>query len=58
VKAQTALNMANLYGGTAIRVVTHPKLLKWDGMRWQPKRVMTHQPMNTIEARITQPLGG
>jgi putative transposase len=28
------LNMANLqYEGTAIRVMTHPKLLKWDGMK-------------------------
>ncbi len=53
------LNMANLqYEGTAIRVVTHPKLLKWDGMRWQPKRTMAHQPMNILEARITPPLGG
>jgi len=47
------LNLANLqYEGTAIRVMTHPKLLKWDGMRWQPKRAMTHRPMNTPEARI------
>ena len=49
-----ALNMANLqHEGTAIRVVTHPKLLKRDGMRWQPKRAMTHRPMNMIEARIS-----
>jgi len=48
------LNMANLYGGTAIRVMTHPKLLKWDGMRWQPRRAVTHQPMNTPEARISR----
>jgi len=47
------LNMANLYGGTAIRVMTHPKLLKWDGVRWQPRRAVTHQPMNMIEARIS-----
>jgi putative transposase len=47
------LNMANLqYEGTAIRVMTHPKLLKWDGMRWQPRRAVTHRPMNTPEARI------
>jgi len=48
------LNMANLYGGTAIRVVTHPNLLKWDGMKWECKSTMTHRPMNMIEARITQ----
>jgi putative transposase len=47
------LNMANLqYEGTAIRVMTHPNLLKWDGMRWQPRRAVTHQPMTMIEARI------
>ena len=48
------LNMANLYGGTAIRVVTHPNLLKWDGMRWERNNAMTHQSMNMIEARIPQ----
>ncbi len=52
-------NMADLqYEGTAIRVVTHPNLLKWDGVRWQPKRAMTHRPMNMIEARITQASAG
>ena len=53
MKAQTAINMANLYGGTAIRVLTHPKLLKWDGMRWQSKSSMNTRPLNTIEARIS-----
>jgi len=53
-----ALNMANLHGGTAIRVMTHPYLLKWDGMRWECKSTMTHQPMNMIEARITQASAG
>jgi len=49
-----ALNMANLqHEGTATRVMTHPKLLKWDGLRWQPKRAMTHRPMNIVEARIS-----
>jgi len=46
------LNMANLYGGTAIRVMTHPNLLKWDGMRWEANRSVNTRPMNTIEARI------
>ncbi len=46
------LNMVNLYGGTAIRVMAHPKLLKWDGVMWQPKRAMTHEPRNIVEARI------
>jgi len=45
------LNMANLHnGGTAIGVVAHPLLLKWNGMRWEPKRVVNNQPMNTLEA--------
>jgi len=47
------LNMANLYGGHAVRVMTHPKLLKWDGVRWQANRPMTHRLMNMIEARIS-----
>jgi putative transposase len=48
------LNMANLYGGTAIRVVTHPNLLKWDGMKWEAKRPVDTRLMNMIEARIPQ----
>ena len=48
------LNMANLHGGTAIRVMTQPNLLKWDGMRWERNNAMTHQPMNILEARIPQ----
>ena len=48
------LNMTNLHnGGTVIRVMTHPKLLKWDGVRWQPKRAMTRRLMNMTEARIS-----
>jgi len=53
VKAQTTLNMANLHGGTAIRVMTHPKLLKWDGMKWESKSSMNTRPLNTIEAGIS-----
>jgi len=26
------------------RTMTRPKLLAWDGMKWQPKRAMTHRP--------------
>jgi len=48
------LNMANLqYEGAAIRVMTHPKLLKWDGVRWERNSAMTHRLMNMIEARIS-----
>ena len=31
-------------------VVAHPLLLRWNGMRWKPKRAMNNQPMNTLEA--------
>ncbi len=48
------LNMANLYGGTAIRVLTHPNLLKWDGMKWERNSAMTHRPRNIVEARISR----
>jgi len=33
-------------------VMAHPLLLRWDGMRWEPRRAMNNQPMNTLEARI------
>ena len=46
------LNIANLYGGTAIRVLTHPNLLRWNGMKWERNSAMTHRPMNIVEARI------
>jgi putative transposase len=50
-------NMANLYSnskgkGIAIRVMAHPLLLRWDGMRWEPRRAMNNQPMNILEAGI------
>jgi len=34
-------------------VVAHPLLLRWDGMRWEPKRAVKSQPMITPEARIS-----
>jgi hypothetical protein len=27
-------------------------LLRWDGMRWEPRRAMRSKAMNTLEARI------
>jgi putative transposase len=49
------LNMANLHNeGTAIRVMTHPKLLRWDGMKWERNSAMTHRPRNIVEARISR----
>jgi putative transposase len=35
-------------------VVAHPTLLRWNGMRWEPKRAVNTRPMNTLEARISR----
>jgi len=34
-------------------LVTQPLLLRWNGMKWEPKRAMNTRPMNTLEARIS-----
>jgi len=34
-------------------LMAQPSLLRWNGMRWEPKRAMNNQPMNTPEARIS-----
>jgi len=57
-----ALNMARNDGtiipspiqGRDNGVVTHPLLLRWNGMKWEPKRAMNNQPMKTLEARISR----
>jgi putative transposase len=57
-----ALNMARNDGtiipspswGRDNWVVAHPLLLKWDGMRWEPKRAVKNRPMITAEARISR----
>jgi len=33
-------------------LVAQPLLLRWNGMKWEPKRVMNTRPMKTLEARI------
>jgi putative transposase len=47
-----ALNIAALHkgGNLAIGVMAHPLLLRWNGMRWEPKRAMNTEPMRTSEA--------
>ena len=35
-------------------VMAHPLLLRWNGMRWEPRRAMNNQPMNILEARISR----
>ena len=49
------LNIGCLNGGGVNGVVAHPTLLRWNGMRWEPKRAMNNQPMNTLEAKISRP---
>ncbi|MCD6369795.1 MAG: transposase [Thermoproteales archaeon] len=33
-------------------LVAQPLLLRWNGMKWEPKRAMNTRPMKTLEARI------
>jgi putative transposase len=49
-----ALNIGHLHGGGVNGVVAHPKLLRWNGMRWEPKRAVNTIPMNTLEAKISR----
>jgi IS605 OrfB family transposase len=48
------LNIGYLNGGGVNGVVAHPLLLRWDGMRWEPRGAMNNQPMNTLEAGISR----
>jgi len=48
------LNIGYLHGGSVNGVVAHPLLLRWNRMKWEPKRAMNNQPMNTLEARISR----
>jgi len=48
------MNMGTLRnGGMPIGLVAQPLLLRWDGMKWKPKRAMSIRPMRTLEARIS-----
>jgi putative transposase len=42
-----------LPAGAINGAMTRPSLLRWDGMRWEPKRAMNNRPMTTLEARIS-----
>jgi putative transposase len=48
------LNIGYLHGGGVNWVVAHPLLLRWDDMRWEPKRAVKNRPMITPEARISR----
>jgi len=39
-------------------VVADPLLLRWNGMKWEPKRAMNTRPMKTLEARISPSSAG
>ena len=42
-----------LPAGVINGAMTRPLLLRWNGMKWEPKRAMNIKPMNTLEARIS-----
>ena len=47
------VNIALVHNGGGFNgVVAHPLLLRWNGCRWEPKRAMNTQRMNTLEAKI------
>jgi putative transposase len=48
------LNIGHLNGGGVNGVVAHPLLLRWDGMKWEPRRAMNNRPMNTLETGISR----
>jgi IS605 OrfB family transposase len=52
--AAGVLNIGYLYGGSVNGVVAHPLLLRWNGMRWEPKRAVNSRPMKALEARISR----
>ncbi|PUA32607.1 MAG: hypothetical protein B9J98_03905, partial [Candidatus Terraquivivens tikiterensis] len=45
---------AKLPAGAVNGAMARPLLLRWDGMRWEPRRAMSDQPMRTLEARISR----
>jgi hypothetical protein len=48
------LNIGYLHRSSVNGVVAHPLLLRWNGMRWEPRRAMNNQSMKTLEARISR----
>ena len=48
------LNIGYLHRGSVNGVMAHPLLLRWNGMRWEPRRAMNNQSMKTLEARISR----
>jgi IS605 OrfB family transposase len=48
------LNIGSRQAENINGVVAYPLLLRWKGMRWEPKRAVNNQPMNTLETRISR----
>ncbi|MGB9660249.1 MAG: zinc ribbon domain-containing protein [Nitrososphaerales archaeon] len=48
--AQGAKPPAEAINGAVARSL----LLRWNGMKWEPKRAMNNQPMKALEARISR----
>ena len=47
------VNMGTLHnGGMPIGLVAQPLPLRWNRMKWEPRRAMNTRPMKTLEARI------
>jgi len=45
---------AKLPTGAVNGAMARPLLLRWDGMRWEPRRAVNNKPMKTLEARISR----
>jgi len=41
---------ASILVGTVNGLMAQPLLLRWNGMRWKPKRAMNTRPMSILEA--------
>jgi len=46
------INMGTLRnGGMPIGVVAHPLLLRWNGMKWEPRRAMNNRPNESLRSK-------
>ena len=48
------LNIGSRQGENINGVVAYPLLLRWDGMRWEPRRAVKNRSMIPPEARISR----
>lgn len=45
------LNIARLHGGEVNGVAAHPLLLRWNGMMWEPKRIMNNRADENLRSK-------